>query len=214
MSNIVDFFSELFPGFQAALVFAATVILALGVRHVALWVLDRSACHRMYVSLVVQSVRWPSLALCMLVGVYAILDSGVAHLTPRGTAFVLKMLHAGLVLTATLAIARLAQSSVEYLLQQKMVVPKTGASLSLIRVLVWVIGLLVMLKGIGVEITPILTALGVGGLAVSLALQDTLANFFAGIQILVDKPIMLGDRVKLESGQEGAQQQTGSVGPV
>ena len=43
----------------------------------------------------------------------------------------------------------------------------------------------------------------------SLALQDTLANFFAGIQIVVDKPIELGDRVKLESGQEGTVESIG-----
>src|SRR5205823_797479 len=52
-------------------------------------------------------------------------------------------------------------------------------------------------------ITPLLTALGIGGLAVSLALQDTLSNFFAGIYVLLDKPIRIGDTVKLESGHEG-----------
>ncbi|MCZ7625269.1 MAG: mechanosensitive ion channel family protein [Candidatus Methylomirabilis sp.] len=48
-----------------------------------------------------------------------------------------------------------------------------------------------------------LTALGVGGLAVALALQGSLANLFAGIHLLVEKPLRVGDYVKLESGQEG-----------
>ena len=55
-----------------------------------------------------------------------------------------------------------------------------------------------MLSVMGVSITPLLTALGVGGLAVALALQDTLANLFAGIHILVEKSIRVGDFIKLE----------------
>jgi small-conductance mechanosensitive channel len=51
--------------------------------------------------------------------------------------------------------------------------------------------------------SQIITALGVGGLAVALALQDTLANLFAGIHILMEKSIRVGDFVRLETGQEG-----------
>ncbi len=46
-------------------------------------------------------------------------------------------------------------------------------------------------------------ALGVGGLAVALGLQDTLSNLFAGVFVLLSKPVRVGDYVKLESGQEG-----------
>jgi small-conductance mechanosensitive channel len=68
---------------------------------------------------------------------------------------------------------------------------------------VWTVGLLILLDDLGVAITPILTALGVGGLAVALALQDTLSNLFAGIHILADQPIRVGDYVKLDSGIAG-----------
>ena len=49
-----------------------------------------------------------------------------------------------------------------------------------------------------------LTALGVGGLAVALALQDTLGNLFAGLQIVASKQVRPGDYLLLESGQEGS----------
>jgi len=49
----------------------------------------------------------------------------------------------------------------------------------------------------------LLAALGVGGIAVALALQDTLANLFAGIHILIERPIFVGDVIRLEGGQEG-----------
>jgi small-conductance mechanosensitive channel len=63
--------------------------------------------------------------------------------------------------------------------------------------------LMIILERLGVHIEPLLTALGVGGLAVSLALQDTLANLFAGISLLIDRALKVGDRVKLDTGQEG-----------
>lgn len=71
------------------------------------------------------------------------------------------------------------------------------------RLTILALGLLVMLQTLGVSITPVLTALGVGGLAVGLALQDTLANFFAGIHILTSGQVRTGDFVRLESGEEG-----------
>jgi small-conductance mechanosensitive channel len=61
------------------------------------------------------------------------------------------------------------------------------------------VGGLVLLSSLGIAITPILTALGVGGLAVALALQDTLSNLFAGMHLLADKPIRVGDYVKMST---------------
>jgi small-conductance mechanosensitive channel len=78
---------------------------------------------------------------------------------------------------------------------------------SLTRNVAWtliaMLGLLVILNGLGLSITPMLTALGVGGLAVALALQEPLANFFAGLFITLAGQIRVGDYVKLDSGHEG-----------
>ncbi|HKB08111.1 MAG TPA: mechanosensitive ion channel family protein [Candidatus Polarisedimenticolia bacterium] len=65
------------------------------------------------------------------------------------------------------------------------------------------IGLLIFLDSIGISITPILASLGVGSLAVALALQDTLANLFAGIHMIADKPIEPGQMIRLPGGEEG-----------
>src|SRR5262249_56060637 len=79
----------------------------------------------------------------------------------------------------------------------------TGLGQAVVRGVVFVIGLLVLLTALGIQITPILTALGVGGLAVALALQDTLSNLFAGVHLLADRPIRVGDYVKLADSVEG-----------
>ncbi len=82
-------------------------------------------------------------------------------------------------------------------------VPVTSLTENIARVLVVILGLLMILNGLGVSITPLLTALGVGGLAVALALQTTLSNFFAGFYMTLTRQIRVGDYIKLESGQEG-----------
>ncbi|MBT0586515.1 mechanosensitive ion channel family protein [Alteromonas oceanisediminis] len=78
-----------------------------------------------------------------------------------------------------------------------------------LRILVLVTGVLVLLTTLGISITPIVASLGIGSLAVALALQPTLENFFSGMQILADKPIRLGDYIELESGEQGFVEQIG-----
>jgi small-conductance mechanosensitive channel len=81
--------------------------------------------------------------------------------------------------------------------------PSANLIPNLARTGVLLVGALVLLQQLEIKITPILTALGVGGLAVGLALQDTLANLFAGIQILISKQVRVGDFIRLSSGEEG-----------
>lgn len=79
----------------------------------------------------------------------------------------------------------------------------SGVSKALIHVFVLLLGGTVLLRYFNITVAPLLTALGVGGLAVALALRDTLANFFAGIHIVVEAPISIGDFIQLSSGEEG-----------
>jgi small-conductance mechanosensitive channel len=81
--------------------------------------------------------------------------------------------------------------------------PATTLTQNLAQVVVVILGVLVALRVIGLEITPLLTALGVGGLAVALALQDTLSNLFSGIYVSMAGQVRLGDYIKLNSGEEG-----------
>jgi small-conductance mechanosensitive channel len=81
--------------------------------------------------------------------------------------------------------------------------PRTTITENLVRIVVVLLGLLVILNGLGLSITPMLTALGVGGLAIALALQDTLSNLFAGFYLTVAKQIRVGNYIRLSSGEEG-----------
>ncbi|MFA5105378.1 MAG: mechanosensitive ion channel family protein [Candidatus Micrarchaeia archaeon] len=68
---------------------------------------------------------------------------------------------------------------------------------------------IMMLDTAGVEVSPLLASLGIAGLAVALAFQDTLGNFFAGVYISLDRPIREGDYIMLEGGYEGYVQKIG-----
>src|SRR3989441_1206247 len=60
-----------------------------------------------------------------------------------------------------------------------------------------------LLDNLGVHLTALVTTLGIGSLAVALALQDTLGNFFAGLYLQADRPVRPGDYVRLDTGDEG-----------
>ena len=70
----------------------------------------------------------------------------------------------------------------------------------IVSVFVFLVAGLMIMGYYNIEITPLIATLGLGGLAVGLALQDTLSNFFAGLHILTDKPVNVGDLVEIENG--------------
>jgi small-conductance mechanosensitive channel len=166
---------------------------------VARWVAGR---YRPLIELTVQIVRQRLPRWALLIGVWLSTGywplTGEAHLLVERTVFVLAAL------SVTLAIAAVGSRSVEA--YGALIGPGLPVS-SLTRNVAWTLiatlGALVILNGLGLSITPMLTALGVGGLAVALALQEPLANFFAGLFITLAGQIRVGDYVKLDSGQEG-----------
>ena len=68
-----------------------------------------------------------------------------------------------------------------------------------------ILGIMVilMLNQLGIRVETLIATLGIGGLAVALALQPTLANFFSGMQMVLDRPLRIGDFVELDSGDRG-----------
>ena len=81
--------------------------------------------------------------------------------------------------------------------------PSTSMFTNFVWITVYLIGLLIILDSLDISIAPMLTALGIGGLAVSLALKDTLSDVFAGLHILLSKKVQPGDFVSLDSGEMG-----------
>jgi small-conductance mechanosensitive channel len=109
-----------------------------------------------------------------------------------------------LILTITMGLANVSGRALSSFMKRvDLPISATGLLLGVTRAIIYVIGALSALNYLGFSITPIITALGVGGLAMALALQDTLSNLFAGIHILAEHTVRVGDFIRLENGQEG-----------
>jgi len=106
------------------------------------------------------------------------------------------------ILSAVILFTRMARRTINVFIDRRIEVPSSIFK-NFAAFIVYLLGFLFALDYLGVSITPLLTALGVGGLAVALALQDTLSNLFAGLNILMTRKIRPGDYISLESGQEG-----------
>jgi len=78
----------------------------------------------------------------------------------------------------------------------------TVAALSFIsKVVLWSIVLLLALENLGFDVTALVAGLGVGGIAVALALQNILGDLFASLSIVLDKPFLVGDYIVVDSLQ-------------
>ena len=109
-----------------------------------------------------------------------------------------------LILSITLAASKVGVGLLNYWAEKQGTnLPSTTIFVNLARIVIVSVGVLVILQSLGISITPLLTALGVGGLAVSLALKDTLSDFFAGLHILLSQKVKPGDFVELDTGYMG-----------
>ena len=115
-----------------------------------------------------------------------------------------KILVVIVILAGTVALGNMTAGLVTLYVQREDVpLPSTSIFRNLTKLVVFLVGIMVILQSLGISITPVLTALGVGGLAAALALQPTLANLFSGLQIIAARQLHPGDYVKLDSGEEG-----------
>lgn len=109
------------------------------------------------------------------------------------------------ILSLTIAMSGLAGNAVRFY-GSRVTGAKEVTSLTqkLTQLLVVALGLVWLLKVVfDISLTPILTTLGVGGIAVALALQDTLSNLFAGFYVSISGLVRIGDYIKLNTGEEG-----------
>jgi len=143
--------------------------------------------------------RIPSLVF-LLLGIYtAIL---LMPIDPKLSGTLQKILIAVSLYTIFLVLAKLAAGFVRLSSQR---IEGLSASLlsNLAQSLVLLLGVLIILQTFDIAITPIIATLGIGGLAVALAFQDTFSNLFSGLYLIISRQVKAGDYIKLASGEEG-----------
>ena len=151
---------------------------------------------------IIRTLKTPTIFWAAAISLYA----GVAFskVPDKYINYINKIIYVALVLSITIVFTSLSSKIFKYYVSRaKSPIPATGLATATIKGVILVTGILLIMSGLGISITPIITALGVGGLAVALALQDTLANMFAGLHIMLERTIRVGDFIRLESGEEG-----------
>ncbi|EPG73669.1 transporter, small conductance mechanosensitive ion channel MscS family protein [Leptospira fainei serovar Hurstbridge str. BUT 6] len=138
----------------------------------------------------------------LILGLYAAIHASSLHSDAKNSYFVyLKVLA---ILFFTLSIANVATGFFElYSSKNEGILSSASILNNILRIGILLIGGLVILQTLGISVAPALTALGVGGLAVALGLQETLSNLFAGLEVLLGKKVRVGDFITLETGEEG-----------
>jgi small-conductance mechanosensitive channel len=185
-------------------VFAVTLAAGHLVRRVLLRALRarNSRTETRHGRILTEALRGPMTIWILILAVHLAIQSSA--LPPRLTRWSPRVLGALLILSLTLMSMRLAGDLVRnYGAHIPGALPVTTLTQTLAQLVVVILGVLVFLNELGFSVTPILTALGVGGLAVALALQDTLSNLFAGFYVAVAGQVRLGDYIKMDSGSEG-----------
>lgn len=152
--------------------------------------------------IIVRLVKTPSLYWCFAVALY--IGINFSNVPNRYEKQMNEIIHVILILSLTIVGSNVATAFFRNLLKSNHPNSETSAlSIGIVKGACFAVGFAIILSVLGISIAPVLTALGVGGLAVALALKDTLENLFSGIYLLTDKTIRVGDFVRLDSGQEG-----------
>jgi small-conductance mechanosensitive channel len=152
--------------------------------------------------LLVAGLRFPSLFLVGVIATY--IGIRLTDLPASWFDYATKGMHLSIIFTITIGLANVSDRMLAYFLESaELPISVTSLLLGVVKAVVYILGVLIMLNYLGISIAPIITALGVGGLAMALALQDTLSNLFAGMHIMAEQTVRVGDFIRLETGQEG-----------
>ena len=150
----------------------------------------------------VRSMQGVPIFFSFIIGLYWAIDA--VEISPTLTKLLSYLLFTSNVFSITRVLARTVDGVVTmYFERSDKNLPKTTLLNNILIGVIYAMGLLVILQYYGISIAPILTAAGVGGMAVALALQETLANIFSGLHLILSKQLRIGDYIRLNSGEEG-----------
>ncbi len=157
---------------------------------------------------ILRQVTPPASLLVIFAGLYLAIRSlplpGKAYIAASGVVFVIN------IIILTIIAYRMADEVLDWYAGR--VAERTGTNLDkqimpllekLVSIFLAGTALIITLKHFNYDILSIVTALGIGSLAIGLAAKDTLANMISGFTLMIDRPFRIGDRIQLTTGQWG-----------
>lgn len=152
--------------------------------------------------IIVDLLAKPVYVFIVLIGLYLALKS-LSRLSPYYT-YIDGIFYVVTVLLLALILSHILRILLNFWLRAQKQLEKMPKLMShIVAIFIYLIAFLMILDHFNIEVTPLVAAYGLGGLAVALALQDTLSNVFAGLHIISDRPINFGDYIHVEGGVSG-----------
>lgn len=188
-----------------------TIVLTIGIARVAYLAFSRAM--KMFTAktetklddLLVDKLETPAVFCIMLIGFSIALQR--LHFTPTADKYISRAFIFLTALSITWLVIRVVYAVIEQYLkpyslreghhaldEQIIMLIERGAALIL-----WTLGIVVGLNNAGFDVGALIAGLGIGGLALALAAQDTVKNIFGGLVVFIDKPFKLGDRIKIDN---------------
>ncbi|MSR86120.1 mechanosensitive ion channel family protein [Candidatus Woesearchaeota archaeon] len=142
----------------------------------------------------------PLYALIIFIGLYTALKS-ISLFGETGNIWIDNIFYASFILVSAAITTKIFTVIINSWLKKQEHMERPPQIISkILSGIIYIIAALILLDHFNIETTPFLATLGLGGLALGLALQSTLTNFFAGLHIVSDKPINIGDHIELSTG--------------
>ena len=186
---------------------ACILLIALAVGLTLSRLLNRRLAHHLqgeegtWTYIFLNAIKGVPVSLCLVIGLYWSINL-IDFIQPFVKLFSY-ILFTVIVFSITRVIARTISGFINMQIAKSKSLPKTTLLSTIVNVIIYAMGILVILQYYGISIAPILTALGVGGMAVALALQETLANIFSGLHLILSKQLRIGDYISLGTGEQG-----------
>ena len=152
-------------------------------------------------SIFFRALRGIPINFCLMTGLYWIVNT--SELPDGLTRLFSYFLFTVIVFTLTRVLARTLSGIVAMKLSNTGNASQSTLLDTIIKTVIYASGILIVLQEYGISVAPILTAMGVGGMAIALGLQETLANIFSGLQLIISKQMRVNDYIKLSTGDEG-----------
>jgi small-conductance mechanosensitive channel len=185
----------------SSLIFLGSLLALLSARRLFFGFIKKSSHD--YALTLLRVLRLPSLFWAIVISLYLTVELSPTKLL-KYSAMIEKVLISLLILSIASFFSNLLPELLQvYISKANLKFPKTGIVFVIIKLVVFILGVITLLSYLGVQVAHLITTLGIAGLAVSLALQGTLSNVFSGLNLIASRQIELGDFVRLENGEEG-----------
>lgn len=152
--------------------------------------------------IILHHIKIPSILIGILISLHITIE--FSNLPEKYHPVLIKSIYTLFIVSVTVFFANISVAIIKHVFELKKL-PTTGTTLTfiIIQVLIYLTGTLVLLSYLNIPIAPLITTLGIGGLAVGLALKDTLSNIFSGLYILIEKRVNVGDFIEIDEKKRG-----------